>query len=94
MIGFAVGAAVGAVQFWLLTIFTRRVTGGGITPSVILLGFLQLLLPFGSLLAVAFLRRQDLLFAGIGISAALIGGLMVRFIMMRLKNRAGGDRHD
>ncbi|NLT13537.1 MAG: hypothetical protein GXY05_04265 [Clostridiales bacterium] len=94
MIGLAVGIAAGAVQFWLLTKFTRYVTSGGITPFVVMLGFLQLLLPFGALLAVAFLRRQDLLLAGVGISGALIGGLFVRFLLMRLKKKAGEDKND
>lgn len=94
MIGLVFGIAAGAVQFWLLSKFTRHVTGGGITPLTVLFGFLQLLLPFGVLLAVAFLRRQDLLLAGVGISGALIGGLFVRFILVRLKKRAGEDTDD
>ncbi len=94
MIGFAVGIAVGAFQFWLLTRFTKRVTSGGLTPHAVLLGFLQLLLPLIVLLAVAILRRQDLLWAGVGISGALIGGLFTRFILLWLKKRDGEDAHD
>jgi hypothetical protein len=94
VIGFAVGIAAGAAQFWLLTRFTRRVTSGCITSPVVLLGFLQLLLPFGVLLAVALLRRQDLVLAGAGISGALIGGLLVRHILVRLKKRTGGNTDD
>lgn len=94
VIGLAVGVAAGAVQFWLLTKFTRHVTGGTMTPLIVLLGFLQLMLPFGVLIGIAFLRRQDLLYAGIGISVALIGGLIVRFILMRLKKKAGEDTND
>jgi hypothetical protein len=92
VIGLAVGVAAGAVQFWLLAKFTGHVTSGRLTPLVVLLGFGQLLLPAGVLLAVAFLRRQDLLLAGVGISAALIGGILVRFILMRLKKKAGEDK--
>jgi hypothetical protein len=94
VIGFAVGIAAGAVQFWLLTRFTRHVTSGGITSPVVLLGFLQLLLPFGVLLAIAFLRRQDLILTGVGISGALVGGLLVRHILVRLKKRTGGNTDD
>ncbi len=94
MIGFAVGVAAGAIQFWLLSKFTGHVTGGGLTPHAVLLGLLQLLLPLGVLIAVAFLWRQDLLFAGIGISGALMGGLLVRIILIRLKKKAGEEKND
>ncbi|NLA86461.1 MAG: hypothetical protein GX847_04095, partial [Clostridiales bacterium] len=57
-------------------------------------GFQQLMLPLIVLLAVAILRRQDLLWAGVGISGALVGGLLIRYILVRLIRKDGEDAHD
>jgi hypothetical protein len=94
VIGFAVGVAAGAVQFWLLAKFTKRVTSGALSPSTILLGFLQLLLPIGVLLGVAILWREDILLTGVGITGALFVGVFVRFILMRQKKKPRGNKHD
>ncbi len=90
----AAGLAAGAVQFRMLSKFTRLVTGGGITPQAVLLAFAQLLLPLLVLLAVAFLRRQDLLFAGVGISGALLARALFKFILLRRKTKGGEEHND
>jgi hypothetical protein len=91
VIGLSVGLVAGVVQFWLLSMFTKRVTGGALSPSTILLGFLQLLLPIAVLLGVAILRREDILLTGVGITGALFVGVLVRFILMRLKKKPRGE---
>ncbi|NLT38951.1 MAG: hypothetical protein GXX89_00655 [Clostridiales bacterium] len=94
MAGFAAGLTSGVVQFWLLSKFTRLVTGGGITPRAVLLGLTQLMLPLFVLLAVAFLRKQDLLYAGVGISVALIAGSLLKYILVRRKSKGGENQND
>ena len=94
MIGLAVGIAAGAVQYWVLSIFTARVTGGaGINVRTALLLALQLLLPLIVLVAVGFLRRSELLPAALGIIAALLVGAVAKFIITARKTRGRRDNN-
>lgn len=88
MIGLAVGIVSGGLQFWLLSKFTQQVTKGTLTIQSILLGIAQFFLPLCVLLIIAFFRQQDLLFTGIGMSAALIISAVTNFVVK--KRRTGG----
>ncbi|MGI5970822.1 MAG: hypothetical protein ACOX7P_03745 [Oscillospiraceae bacterium] len=90
MIGFIIGLAAGLLQFLLLSRFSSYVTRSGSGASAALLGILQLLIPFAVLLGMAFIRRQELLLAGIGMTSALLISAVIRFA----KNRAAGRRVD
>jgi hypothetical protein len=94
LIGLTVGILSGGVQFWLLARFTRMVTSGALRTLPVLLGLAQLLLPLSVLLAVAFLRRQDLLWTGTGIAGVLVFGGLIRFIVSTRKQEGGGDNHN
>lgn len=88
MLGFLIGMAFGGLQLWTLQRFTFLVTHAGLGVKCILLGLLQLFIPFGALLGVALLRRQDILYTGIGITAVLfIGALIIYLKHRRAKGR-------
>ena len=89
MIGLVVGFISGGIQFWLLSMFTRRVTGAGPKAAAALLGLAQFLLPLPTLLAVAFFRKADLLPAAAGITAALGLGAASK-LTAGLRRKRGG----
>jgi hypothetical protein len=91
MLGLVIGIIAGGFQFWLLSKFTKRVTGGSLTASAVLVGLAQFLLPFAVLIGMAFLRRQDLIWAAVGVTGALIGGVLIKFIMTRYHKRERGN---
>ena len=81
VIGLLIGVAIGAAQLFLLVKFVKGVTavaaaddddGKGGTAGYMAAGMIQLLLPFLALIAVAFLYRDALLWAGIGAGTSLI----------------------
>lgn len=87
MIGFLIGAASGALQFWLLSRFTRAITGGGFNAKSALMGAGQFFLPIAVLLAIAAFMREWLLAAALGMAAALIGCALAKFIAARTRAR-------
>jgi len=79
--GILIGIAIGVAQFFLLVMFVKGVTaaakaddksGGNGTAGFMATGMLQMLLPFAALIAVAFLYRDALLWAGIGAGTTLL----------------------
>ncbi len=94
MIGLAVGVVSGVFQFWLLTKFTKGLTTGFVDISNILLGLAQFLLPMAVLVGVAFLRRQDLIWAATGIAGALIVGAVLKYVVFARKTRGRGNNND
>lgn len=84
MIGFVVGLVSGAAQFWMLLKFTQAVTGGTLSVKTALFGAFQFLVPLAVLFGCALLIRDDLLWAGVGMSCSLLGSAVTRFIMKRL----------
>ena len=81
VLGLLIGIIIGAAQFFLLVKFVKGVTavaesdnetGNSSTTGYMAAGMLQLLLPFAALLAVAFLYRDALLWAGIGAGTSLL----------------------
>lgn len=87
MIGLAIGIIAGGLQFWLLSQFTKLVSLGKLSPKCLALGLLQFFLPMGVLIGVAFIIRQDILWAGIGIAATLIISAVTKFVRTSLKVR-------
>ena len=94
MIGLLIGVAAGVLQFWLLTKFVKGLTTGAVDISYILLGLVQFILPLGILVGVAFIRREDLLWAGTGIAGALIVGAVLKYIVFARKTRGRGNNND
>ncbi len=92
MIGFLIGIVFGGLQFWILRKFTVRVTSSGVDIKCMLLGMLQLIIPLVALLGVALLRRQDILWTGVGITSFLLIGALAIFIKNRKpKGRGNND---
>jgi len=80
MLGFIIGVASGAIQYFLLTKFTGSVTSGKLTNKAVLFGLVQFLLPFTVLVGIAFLLPDELMLAAIGMGGALLVSAIVRFI--------------
>jgi hypothetical protein len=91
MIGLAVGIAAGALQYWLLSKFTARITRGTVDSRAVLYGLAQFMLPLGVLIVVAFIRRQDLLWTAIGITGILIFGAVGKFVLKAFKAVSRGE---
>jgi len=85
LLGFIVGIVFGLLQIWALYKYTVLVVSKGISAKCILLGVLQFIMPFAVLVGVALLRRQDILWAGVGMSSCLVIGALIIFIKNRYK---------
>jgi hypothetical protein len=92
MIGFAVGVVAGVLQFWLLSKFVNMVTGGSFNIKGVALGLIQFFLPVIILVGVGFLLREELLFCGIGIAAALLISSTAKFIAHTRKLKGRDNR--
>lgn len=92
--GLLIGIATGALQVYLLGKFINGITateagssaGTKGLPGYIAAGMAQLLLPFAALIAVAFLYRDALLWAGVGTGTSL---LIFGIIKALLKKKEG-----
>ena len=82
MLGFFIGAASGTVQYFLLSRFTRSVTGGKFGKKGVLFAITQFLFPFTVLLICAFFLSAELLMIGIGMAASLVVCALVRFFIV------------
>ena len=83
LLGLIIGAASGFVQFCLLAKFTKAATGGAMSKKAVLFGVCQFFLPIAVLLGCAFLLRDALLWAAVGMAAVLIIGAFVKFILTK-----------
>jgi hypothetical protein len=92
MIGIAVGIIEGVVQYLLLLKFTSSISKGTIDTKAVLLGLLQFFLPMGVLIAMAFLRRSDLLWTAVGISVSLLICAVTKFVLGARKTRGREDK--
>jgi len=81
LLGFFIGAASGALQFWLLTKYTKAVTGGNFGNKTVLFAIPQFLLPLLVLLGCALLMPESLLWTGAGMAGSLIIFALVRFLV-------------
>lgn len=91
MIGLAIGVVSGGIQFWLLSKFTRLISTGKISARAVALGLLQFFMPMLVLVGTAFIIRQDLLWAGIGIIVSLLAGAVIKFVLNIRKRRGRSD---
>ena len=80
LLGLMIGVASGLLQFYMLSRFTKAVTGGSLNTKAVMLGIGQFITPLVVLLICAFLLNNALLWAGIGIVAALTICALARFI--------------
>ncbi len=94
MIGLLIGAASGVLQFWLLARFVRAITAGSVNIKNMLLGLAQFFLPVGVLIGVAFIRREELLWAGVGIAGALLIGAVFKYWVLARKTGGRGNNND
>lgn len=96
VLGLIIGAAVGAVQFLMLSRFTAKVTEsaknaardnteGGMGGGFMLTGIFQWILPFAALILVGLFYRDALMWAGVGMATVLIVSVIVKIIMTRNK---------
>ena len=80
LVGLIIGVVSGIVQYLMLTKFTKAVTGGTLGNMTVLLGVFQFFLPLVVLLVCAFVLTGALLWAAIGMAAALILCALARFL--------------
>lgn len=92
MVGLGIGLISGCLQFWLLSQFTKGIASGTFSIKTVLLGMVQFFLPMGILILMAFIRRQDLLWTGIGITGAVILGAIIKYIIGAREAKGGGDK--
>jgi len=83
LFGLIIGAASGAVQFWMLSRFTKSVTGGALNTKAALLGVCQFLLPLLVLAGCALLFADGLLWAGVGMIGVIVSCALVQFLRSR-----------
>jgi hypothetical protein len=94
MIGLLIGIVSGVFQFWLLIKFVNAITAGTVDIKNMLLGLAQFFLPLGVLVGVAFLRREDLLWAGLGIAGVLLIGAVMKYRVFARKTGGRGNNND
>ena len=78
--GLLAGAVSGSLQFWMLSKFTKAITGGGLSGKAALFGLCQFFLPLFVLLGCAFLFKEALIWVAIGMVAVLVICALVRFL--------------
>jgi len=81
VLGLAIGAASGVIQFYLLMKFTGSITGGKPGSKTVIFAITQFLFPFAILLLCAFFLSESLMMIGIGMAAALIVSAVVKYII-------------
>ena len=80
MFGLIIGAVSGAAQFWMLSKFTKAVTGGALNTKTVSLGLSQFFLPIIVLVGCALLFKDGLLWAAVGMICVLVGCAFVQFL--------------
>ncbi len=78
MLGFLLGAVCGAAELFLLNRLIGAVQRGE-SGKLLLLMLLKLLVLACAFVPVILLRRDELLWCGVGISAALVAGAIAMF---------------
>ena len=91
LVGLIAGVASGAIQFWLLSKFTRSITGGVFGAKVVFFAVSQFLLPFVVLLVFAVLFPGGILWSGVGMASTVLACAFSAFFLRRLQE---GIRHD
>lgn len=81
MIGLLIGLAGGAIQYIFLRKLAKRISTGSAGGNLGLIIALQFFVPAAVLGLCAVIRAGDLLYAGIGITAVIVGGSLIEFII-------------
>ena len=90
-VAIAIGAFFGLCQFYLLSRFVTAVTKRGLTPKTILFGLAVFFIAPAALLGIAFLFPEKLHLAAIGMTAALIAGAVIAFLIKTGRKSKGSD---
>ena len=92
MVGLLIGLAGGVLQYILLRKLAKRLSAGMPGGGLGWIIALQFLIPAPVLGLCAAVRTDDLLYAGIGITAVIIGGSLTEFIIaLRRSKKKDGD---
>ena len=83
LLGLIIGAVSGYLQFLMLASFTKAITSGGIGNKAVLFGVMQFFLPLAVLIVCAFLLRESLIWASVGMAGVLLAFAFARFIFAR-----------
>lgn len=94
MIGLIIGILTGVGTYWLLSKFSTTMTQGTAPMKGSLYGILSFLLPMAALIAVAFIKRSDLLISAIGIIACLLASAVLKYMLGTRKSRGREDNHE
>lgn len=78
-LGLIIGAISGTLQFFMLSKFTGAITQGKFSNRTVLFALTQFLFPFVVLVVCAFFIQDSLMWAGIGMGAALVTCAVVKF---------------
>lgn len=92
MIGFLIGLAAGAVQFFVLSRFARLITSKDKMIQAVAMGLIQFFIPVAVLVATGFLAKSHLLSTALGIVAVLVVGAFTRLIFSR-KSRGREEKN-
>ena len=83
LLGLIIGAVSGFLQFLMLAGFTKAITSGVIEKKAVLFGVAQFFLPLAVLLVCAFLLRDSLIWAAVGMTGVLVVFAFARFIFAK-----------
>lgn len=92
LIVLGIGIIFGTLQLLLLIRFATMLTDGILGTKGILFGILQFIIPAVVLIGCALLRRQDLIWAVIGMVAALLIGAIIKFVMRQHSLKGSDDK--
>ncbi|MCL2220794.1 MAG: hypothetical protein FWC20_00015 [Oscillospiraceae bacterium] len=80
-LGLIIGMISGTIQFFMLSKFTGAISQGKVSNKTVLFALTQFLFPFAVLVICAFFIQDSLMWAGIGMGAALITSAVVKFLI-------------
>jgi len=92
VLGFAIGAVSGVIQFYLLMKFTGSLTKGKFSGKTAIFAVTQFLFPFAVLLLCAFFLDENLMWIGIGMASALIISAVTRFVIVSRSDTKAGKK--
>ena len=93
IVALVVGLLSGFIQLFLIIKFASMLTGGMMGMKCMLLGILQFVLPAVVLIGYALLWRENLIWVGTGMVAALIVGAIIKLVISKHKLK-GSDNKD
>jgi hypothetical protein len=84
------GAAAGLGYLFVLSRFTKQVTGGGFSTRTAVFAFVQFLIPLATLLLFALINEDSVLWVAVSMVASLLAGSVIRFVLVGRKK--GSDK--